>query len=120
MKTYTKDELAAMLESHAKWLRSDGGIRADLSRADLSDANLIGANLSGAVHRWAQVAFMGHGECGRMLTAVIYAEGGDTVYQCGCFSGSMDELKAYIANGPEAYKPSRNMAMEVVTQLLNA
>ena len=175
MKTYTKDELAAMLESHAKWLRSDGGSRADLSRADLSGAylsradligaNLIGANLtganligaylsgadltgayltganltganligaylggaylggaylSGAVHRWAQVAFMGHGECGRMLTAVIYAEGGDTVYQCACFSGSMDELKAYIANGPEAYKPSRNMAMEVVTQLLNA
>ena len=125
MKTYTKDELAAMLESHAKWLRSDGGIRANLSDANLSRANLSGANLSyanlsGAVHRWAQVAFMGHGECGRMLTAVIYAEGGDTVYQCGCFSGSMDELKAYIANGPEAYKPSRNMAMEVVTQLLNA
>jgi len=160
MKTYTKDELAAILEAHAKWLRSDGGSRADLSRAylsgaylsradliganltganligaylsgaDLNGANLGGANLSGAylggaylsgaVHRWAQVAFMGHGECGRMLTAVIYAEGGDTVYQCGCFSGSMDELKAYIANGPEAYKPSRNMAMEVVTQLLNA
>ena len=135
MKTYTKDELAAIIEAHAKWLRSDGGSRANLSRADLSGANLSGANLSGAdlsgaylggaylsgaVHRWAQVAFMGHGECGRMLTAVIYAEGGDTVYQCGCFSGSMDELKAYIANGPEAYKPSRNMAMEVVTQLLNA
>ena len=194
MKTYTKDELAAIIEAHAKWLRSDGGSRADLSGADLSGANLSGANLSGAylsgadlsgaylsganlsgadlsgadlsganlsganlsdadlsradlsganlsyanlsgadlsgaylsgadlsgaVHRWAQVAFMGHGECGRMLTAVIYAEGGDTVYQCGCFSGSMDELKAYIANGPEAYKPSRNMAMEVVTQLLN-
>ena len=135
MKTYTKDELAAILEAHAKWLRSDGGSRADLSRANLSGANLGRADLSGAylsgaylggayligaVHRWAQVAFMGHGECGRMLTAVIYAEGGDTVYQCGCFSGSMDELKAYIANGPEAYKPSRNMAMEVVTQLLNA
>ena len=155
MKTYTKDELAAIIEAHAKWLRSDGGSRADLSGADLSGANLSGANLSGAdlsgadlsgaylsranlsgadlsgadlsranlsgaVHRWAQVAFMGHGECGRMLTAVIYAEGGDTVYQCGCFSGSIDELKAYIANGSGAYKPSRTMAMEVVTQLLNA
>ncbi len=190
MKTYTNDELAAIIEAHAKWLRSDGGSRANLSgaylsgadlsgadlsgaylsgadlsgaylsgadlsgaylsgaylsgadlsranlsyanlsRADLSYANLSranlsgaylsGADLSGAVHRWAQVAFMGHGECGRMLTAVIYAEGGDTVYQCGCFSGSIDELKAYIANGSGAYKPSRTMAMEVVTQLLNA
>ena len=200
MKTYTKDELAAIIEAHAKWLRSDGGSRADLSGASLSRANLSGAYLSGAnlsganlsgadlsganlsgadlsgaylsradlsgadlsgadlsradlsgadlsranlsraylsraylsradlsgaylsraVHRWAQVAFMGHGECGRMLTAVIYAEGGDTVYQCGCFSGSIDELKAYIANGSGAYKPSRTMAMEVVTQLLNA
>ena len=120
MKPYTKDALAAILEAHAKWARSDGGSRAYLSRAYLSGANLSGANLSGAVHHWAQVAFMGHGECGRMLTAVIYAEGGDTVYQCGCFSGSIDELKAYIANGSGAYKPSRTMAMEVVTQLLNA
>ena len=48
MKTYTKDELAAIIEAHAKWLRSDGGSRADLSRADLSGASLSGANLSGA------------------------------------------------------------------------
>ena len=108
-------------------------IRADLSRADLSGANLSGANLSGAnlsgsdlsgadlsgaVHAWAQVAFMGHGECGRMLTAVVYKEGDNPVYQCGCFSGLLDDLKSYIANGAERYRASRTYAMEVVTEML--
>jgi hypothetical protein len=93
--------------------------RADLSRANLSRADLSGADLSGAVHAWAQVAFMGHGECGRMLTAVIYKEGELPVYQCGCFSGSAEELKAYIDNGPDNYKTSRSRAFEVATELLN-
>jgi uncharacterized protein YjbI with pentapeptide repeats len=46
----TADELAKILEDHAKWLRGDGGSRADLSRAraDLSRADLSGADLSGA------------------------------------------------------------------------
>ena len=153
MKTYTREELATMLESHAKWLRNEGGTRADLSSADLSSAylsgaylshanlshanlshaNLSGANLSGAnlshanlsgadlsraVHAWAQVAFRGHGECGRMLTAVIYKDGDDPVYQCGCFSGSLSELKAYIKDGYDEWKKSRTLAMNTVTKLL--
>jgi len=110
---------------------------ANLSGADLSGANLIGANLSGAnlsranlsgaVHAWAQVAFKGHGERGRMLTAVIYKEGGEVVYQCGCFSGSLAELTTYIntrtdkdGSGVAEYIKSRTLAMEVVTQLLAA
>jgi uncharacterized protein YjbI with pentapeptide repeats len=91
---------------------------ADLSRADLSGADLSRADLSGAVHAWAQVAFMGHGECGRMLTAVVYKEGDNPVYQCGCFSGLLDDLKSYIANGAERYRASRTYAMEVVTEML--
>jgi hypothetical protein len=93
--------------------------RADLSRADLSRAYLSRAYLSRAVHAWAQVAFASHGECGRMLTAVIYKEGDAAVYQCGCFSGSLADMQAYIDNGAEKYKPSRTRAMEVVTELLN-
>jgi hypothetical protein len=92
---------------------------ADLSWADLSRVNLSRVNLSGAVHAWSQVAFMGHGECGRMLTAVVYKEGDAPVYQCGCFSGSSEELKQYIEQGPGSYKPSRTRAFEVVTELLN-
>ena len=32
-----------ILDDHRKWLRGDGGKRADLSDADLSDADLRGA-----------------------------------------------------------------------------
>ncbi len=91
---------------------------ANLSGANLSGANLSGAYLSGAVHAWAQVAFKGHGECGRMLTAVIYKDGEDAVYQCGCFSGSLSELKAYIKDGSDEWKESRTLAMNTVTKLL--
>ncbi len=44
----TQEEIAAVLAEHFKWLRDEGGQRADLSRADLSGANLSRANLSRA------------------------------------------------------------------------
>jgi len=91
---------------------------ANLSGANLSGANLSGAYLSGAVHAWAQVAFKGHGESGRMLTAVIYKEGGEAVYQCGCFSGSLADLKTYIKDGEMELSKSRTLAMNTVTKLL--
>ena len=134
MKTYTKEELAAVINEHGKWLRNEGGSRANLSGSNLSGSNLSGANLSWAnlsgadlskanlskaVHAWAQVAFKGHGECGRMLTAVIYAEGQDAVYQCGCFSGSLSDIKAYIKKGEQKHRKSRTLAMTTVTKLLS-
>jgi len=102
---------------------SGANLRCDLSGANLrcaylSGANLSGANLSGAVHAWAQVAFKGHGESGRMLTAVIYKEGGEAVYQCGCFSGSLADLKTYIKDGEMELSKSRTLAMNTVTKLL--
>ena len=58
MKTYTADELKQILDDHAKWLRGEGGARANLDGAYLEDANLedaylaranlAGANLAGA------------------------------------------------------------------------
>jgi hypothetical protein len=44
----TKDELNAILVDHLKWVRGDGGSRADLMRADLMGADLTGADLTGA------------------------------------------------------------------------
>ena len=49
----TKEELAAKLEAHAKWLNTRftyhvEGERADLTCADLTRANLTGVNLTGA------------------------------------------------------------------------
>ena len=44
----TNDEIKSVLEEHLKWLRNEGGKRADLSGAYLSRADLSGAYLSGA------------------------------------------------------------------------
>lgn len=114
----SKEELAKIIAEHAKWIRGEGGARANLSRANLSREDLSRANLSRAVHAWAQIAWNGHGECGRMLTAVIYKEGGDAVLQCGCFSGSVAELKSYIKEGDSKLSGSRTKAMEIVLDLL--
>ena len=43
-----KEQLAEILDSHGKWLRGEGGSRANLSRADLSRACLREADLSRA------------------------------------------------------------------------
>ncbi|HAC3973086.1 TPA_asm: pentapeptide repeat-containing protein [Listeria monocytogenes] len=67
-----QEELDIILENHGKWLRNEGGDRADLSNADLkntnlrfanlrlaylSNANLRGANLRGANLRGANLRF---------------------------------------------------------------
>ncbi|EAK9259481.1 pentapeptide repeat-containing protein [Listeria monocytogenes] len=43
-----QEELDIILENHEKWLRDEGGERADLRCADLSNANLSNADLSNA------------------------------------------------------------------------
>ena len=55
-KTYTKEELALIIEKHGKWLRDEeGGERANLSSASLRSANLSSANLSYANGNAAQI-----------------------------------------------------------------
>ena len=49
-------ELTAILESHAKWLRGEAGTRANLARANLARADLADANLAGANLRHADLA----------------------------------------------------------------
>ena len=46
--TITKEQLAATLESHAKWLRTRNSANKEGERANLADANLKGANLADA------------------------------------------------------------------------
>ena len=53
MRTVTKKELVKIIDLHQKWLKGEGGERANLSSAnlrsaDLSSANLRSANLSSA------------------------------------------------------------------------
>jgi hypothetical protein len=114
---------------------------ADLSGADLSGANLSGAILSGAylsgadlsgaylssannlqevdrVIAVAQLQFSAHGACGRMLTA-IKGERSVRLF-CGCFTGSIEDLRAYIARGERRLQKTRSLALDTVLVLLEA
>ena len=91
--------------------------RANLSWADLSGADLSGANLSGAngVKR-CSVDWHGHGECGRKLTAVRIDK--EDRYFCGCFVGTLEELRVYIAKGEEKYIASRAKVADFVASCM--
>ncbi|EAH1625219.1 pentapeptide repeat-containing protein [Listeria seeligeri] len=52
-----KEELDIILENHGKWLRDEGGERADLSNADLKNTNLRFANLRLADLRGAYLSY---------------------------------------------------------------
>jgi len=47
-RTLTPSKLEAILDDHLKWVRGEGGARADLSRANLSNTDLCWATLNGA------------------------------------------------------------------------
>ena len=55
MEKLTSEQLKLIIESHGKWLSSDGGQRADLRGADLRGADLRGADLRGAGLRGANL-----------------------------------------------------------------
>ena len=92
---------------------------ANLSRANLSGAKLSGANLSGAVHNWAQVAWKGHGERGRTLTAVQLKKEDKIQFFCGCFTGGEEELREYIVSHDEILRLSRLFALDTCLRMLN-
>ena len=90
------------------------------AKANLSYANLSYANLSYAAHSWAQVAFMSHGECGRMLTAIQIKKSEGTKFFCGCFTGSENQLRKYIGDGAQNLRKTRTLALNTVLTLLAA
>ena len=92
----------------------------DLRYADLSSADLSSADLRYAVDSWAQVAFMGHGECGRMLTAIRIKKDGNPTFFCGCFTGTLKQLEEYIEKGAPNLKKTRTLAMKAVVEMLDA
>ena len=57
IKTYTADEIKAVIAEHGKWRRDEGGSRADLSYANLSYANLRYADLSRADLSFANLSY---------------------------------------------------------------
>ncbi|EPB5701981.1 pentapeptide repeat-containing protein [Listeria monocytogenes] len=112
-----QEELDIILENHEKWLRDEGGERADLRCADLSNANLRHADLSNADLREADLREVNlsyadlnwvNWQDVRGLTVVAvqvdttrknnqitYIKELD-IWTTGCFQGTLDELKVSI------------------------
>ena len=94
----------------------------DLRGADLREANLRGAGLRGAAMAGstgvirASCSWTDHGESGRELLAVHHPAKDDqpavTLYYCGCFMGTIESLRQYIADGDDRYKASRTIAAD--------
>ena len=97
MKTYKKEELKIILETHAKWVYNQGGKRAVLTGADLRGADLIDAVLRGAVLTGAvlDVAVFAVSRIGSVNRLTNYCPQFDRVW-CGCFTGTFDQWKAQI------------------------
>ncbi|ECJ9747510.1 pentapeptide repeat-containing protein [Listeria monocytogenes] len=92
-----QEELNVVLEKHGKWLRGEGGERADLRGADFSGANFRGANLSWA--NWQEVKGLTviavQVDTSRRNNQITYIKELD-IWITGCFQGTLDELKASI------------------------
>ena len=98
-------------------IRSANLSGADIRGANLSGANLFGADLSGQQLRYASCSWTAHGECGRTLTGIAVPDDSGALrlrLSCGCFCGTADELREYIARGEERYRASRTTALEFV------
>ena len=122
-----KERLYEIIANHGRWLRDEGGKRADLSganlyRADLCEAelceadlhganlhkanleraNLIGANLEGTTMPIGIYQIVGPGSCNRCTTY-------DTVNNqiiCGCWDdGAGNHLDSFIKRIEEVYGP---------------
>ncbi|ENM1174584.1 pentapeptide repeat-containing protein [Listeria monocytogenes] len=112
-----QEELDIILENHEKWLRDEGGERADLSYADLREADLRHADLSNADLReadlrhadlsnadlnWANwqdveglTVIAVQVDTSRRNNQITYIKELD-VWTTGCFQGTLDELKVSI------------------------
>ena len=101
-------------------LRSANLRYANLSSADLRSADLRYANLSSALHAYSQIAFTGHGECGRMLMAIQLKKDGAIAFFCGCFNGTEKQLRQYIKDGAAHLRKTRLLALETSLVLIAA
>ncbi|EDP7447914.1 pentapeptide repeat-containing protein [Listeria monocytogenes] len=112
-----QEDLDIIVANHKKWLRDEGGKRADLSyanlrcadlsyanlrHADLSDANLSYADLSYADLNWVNwqdvrglTVVAVQVDTSRKNNQISYIKELD-IWTTGCFQGTLDELKASV------------------------
>jgi hypothetical protein len=55
-----------------------------------------------------------------MLSAIVEKEGAPAKLSCGCFGGSVEDLRKYIANGDARYRKTRTLALDTILVLLEA
>ena len=74
-----------------------------VEKAVADGANLYGANLDGAKYGdselWRVRPVLQLGPCGsvgRYTTVLFFADGGDPLIRCGCFTGDIDEFREKI------------------------
>ena len=84
MRTITKYELKAILESHQLWLRDEGGERANLRSANLRSANLSYADLSYANLSYANLSYADLSYADLITTSA------------NCAIGNMREIKTVL------------------------
>ncbi|OSA45795.1 pentapeptide repeat-containing protein [Listeria monocytogenes] len=112
-----QEELDIILENHGKWLRNEGGEKADLSNADLKNTNLRFADLRGADLRGADLrgADLSYADLNwinwrdvvgltviavqinttRKNNQITYIKELE-IWTTGCFQGTLEELKDSI------------------------
>ncbi|MCZ34846.1 hypothetical protein DXP80_02615 [Listeria monocytogenes] len=135
-----QEELDIILENHGKWLRNEGGDRADLSNADLKNTNLRFANLRLAYLRGADLSNVNlsnanlnwvnwqHVEgltviCVQVDTTrknnqIAYIKELD-IWTTGCFQGTLDELKASVEQTHKDNEKLRKRYYRVIDFILN-
>ena len=98
---------------------------ADMSGAAMSGADMSGAAMSGASLSeakgvtYAQCAFSGFGECGRMLTGILVNE--EPRFWSGCLlDQNEEEIREYIDRKNQShYKKSHLLGLEFILKVLS-
>ncbi|EAD6099754.1 pentapeptide repeat-containing protein [Listeria monocytogenes] len=135
-----QEELDIILEKHEKWLRDEGGERADLRHANLTNANLTNAVLTGADLRHANLTNANLSDANltwvnwqdvRGLTVVAVQV--DTtrknnqiayikelhIWTTGCFQGKLYKLKSSIEKTHKDNEKLKKRYYRVIDFILN-
>ena len=109
MKEVSKEELAIILDKHAKYLNGgDGGERADLSDADLSDADLRSADLRSATGQY----FITQRADGYQFFLVL-DEDGRWYIRAGCQYMSIEDYRKHTESyGEKSKKAETNLILD--------
>ncbi|HFK0691516.1 TPA: pentapeptide repeat-containing protein [Listeria monocytogenes] len=140
-----QEELDIILENHGKWLRNEGGERANLRNAELKNTNLrlinlnlaslSGTDLRGAYLRdanlsnadldlanWQQVGGLTviavQVDTSRLNNQIAYIKELD-IWTTGCFQGTLDELKASVEQTHKHNEKLKKRYYRVIDFILN-